>query len=263
MRQPRLIDPERTNRPPPPFSAALRERLATARHVVILTGAGVSAESGVPTFREALTGLWAQYDPEELATCDAFAAHPQRVWDWYARRRALVRRVAPNPAHYAIAELQNRVPQLTLITQNVDGLHQRAGQREILELHGNLLRVKCFANEHPASDWDEAGPMPPRCVQCGSYLRPDVVWFCEELPAKLWERAQVAAKSGDVFFSIGASLQVYPAADLPTMALRSGATVIQINPEPTLLDLDATFSLHGPAGVILPALLTAVWGTPR
>lgn len=240
------------------FPDGLIERLADARHLVVFTGAGVSAESGVPTFRDALTGLWARFRPEDLATPEAFRANPRLVWDWYAWRRELVGRVEPNPAHHAIAALQGLLPRLTLITQNVDGLHQRAGSREVLELHGNLQRVKCFDHQHTATTWDDTAERPPRCSHCGSLLRPDVVWFNEDLPAGAWAQAQQAASQCDLFLAIGTSMLVYPAAALPLTAAQAGATVIQINPQPTDLDGWARFNLRGKAGELLPDLLMAL-----
>lgn len=241
------------------FPGELIELLPGARHVVVFTGAGVSAESGVPTFRDALTGLWAQFRPEDIATPEAFQAEPQRVWDWYAWRRQLIQRVDPNPAHRAIAELQELVPRLTLITQNVDGLHQRAGSRDVLELHGSIHRVKCFDHHHPATDWDDRIERPPRCLLCGSLLRPDVVWFNEELPTRPWTEALDAAARGDVFFAVGTSMLVQPASGLPLAALQAGAQVVQINPQPTDLSDFAQFDLRGKAGEILPGLINSVW----
>lgn len=241
------------------FAVELQETLAGAQHLVVFTGSGVSAESGVPTFRGAQTGLWARFRPEDLATPEAFLADPELVWDWYAWRRQLVQGVEPNPAHRAIAERQDRVPRLTLITQNVDGLHQRAGSRNVVELHGNIHRAKCFENHHPASERDDRSERPPRCTLCGSLLRPDVVWFNEELPARPWAEALDAAVSGDVFIAIGTSMLVQPAAWLPISALEAGAQVIQINPEPTDLSNRAPFDLRGRAGDILPALIRSVW----
>src|SRR5262245_37061047 len=160
------------------LAPGLVDALRNARRVAVLTGAGVSAESGVPTFRDAQTGLWAKYDPRELATPDAFARNPKLVWDWYAARRAMLAKVKPNPAHFAIAELERRVPQFLLATQNVDGLHQRAGSVAMVELHGNIARVKCSREGTLVAQWSEAqADEPPRCPACGAYLRPDVVWF--------------------------------------------------------------------------------------
>ena len=163
-------------------------RLRDARSVAVLTGAGVSAESGVPTFRDALTGMWAKFDPRELATPSAFARNPRRVWDWYASRRAQLCDVAPNPGHFAIARIEAQVPAFLLATQNVDGLHARAGSRKLVELHGNIARVRCSRDGRVHDEWDET-ELPPRCVACGAFLRPDVVWFEEMLPADALARA--------------------------------------------------------------------------
>ena len=231
----------------------LIERLAAARRVAVLTGAGISAESGIPTFRDALSGLWAHYDPQELATPEGFARNPKLVWEWYAERRARIAGVQPNPGHAALAALEKRYEKFTLVTQNIDSLHQRAGSREVVELHGNIARVKCSVEQHVVSDFrqDES---PPRC-RCGAYLRPDVVWFGEMLPAEALARAEEAAEHCEVFFSIGTSAQVYPAAELPLRALSAGATVVEINPERTALTRHARFALQGAAGSVLPQLL--------
>ena len=233
--------------------------LGKARCVTVLTGAGVSAESGVPTFRDAQTGIWAQFRPEELATPEAFAANPERVWKWYAWRRQMVAAAKPNPGHLALVELERKVTQFTLITQNVDGLHQRAGSRNVIELHGNISRVKCSAENIVVTEYDEDGGVPPRCRRCGAFLRPDVVWFGENLPEAALSAAERASEKCDVFFSIGTSAVVYPAAALPHAALDSGAILVEINPQRTPLTADADFFLQGPSGVILPALLKATW----
>lgn len=235
----------------------LIDKLAGARRVAVLTGAGISAESGVPTFREAQTGLWARYDPEDLATPDAFQRDPKLVWNWYAWRRDLVARAAPNPGHDALAELYTRFEEFTLITQNVDGLHQRAGSRDMIELHGNIARIRCSL-EGTLVPVFAAAESPPRCPSCGGLLRPDVVWFGEMLPMDALSQANDAALRCEVFMSIGTSAMVFPAADLPLIALRTGATVIEINPAATALSPRAHFPLHGPSGVILPALLAAL-----
>ena len=241
---------------PPDLVAALRG----ARFVAALTGAGVSAESGVPTFRDAQQGLWAHFDPRELATPAAFARNPKRVWDWYAMRRAMVGNVAPNPAHVALAMLEQRVPEFLLVTQNVDGLHQRAGSRDVVELHGNITRVKCSREGTPVAAWEEPGDeLPPRCGACGAFLRPDVVWFDEMLPAEPLARAQEAARRCDVLLVAGTSAEVYPAAALPEEALRRGALVVEINPNATSLSADADCTLRGAAGIVLPALVAAAW----
>lgn len=235
----------------------LIEALRFARRVTVLTGAGVSAESGVPTFRDAQTGLWAKFNPQELATREAFERNPKMVWEWYAYRRESTARAHPNAGHYALAELEARVGVFTLVTQNIDGLHQRAGSQNILELHGNIHRVKCFKEDVRITRWIDTGEIPPRCPRCNSYLRPDVVWFGEMLPPIELDEAFRAAGACDVFFSIGTSGVVEPAASLPFLALRNGAVVIEVNPDVTPLSDAATFRLAGPAGVVMPDLTKA------
>jgi NAD-dependent deacetylase len=237
--------------------AELIDILGAARSVAVLTGAGISSESGVPTFRDAQTGLWARYRPEELATPEAFARSPKLVWDWYAWRRTLVARSQPNPGHVALAGMAARYASFDLITQNVDSLHQRAGSRNVIELHGNISRIICSRGCGAVTDF-AADETPPPCRQCGAYLRPDVVWFGEMLPAQALAAAIQAARQCDVFFSIGTSALVYPAAELPHMALEAGAAVIEVNPAATPLSAHASFVLQGPAGVVLPALLDAL-----
>lgn len=241
----------------PPDLAAARAALSRARSIAVLTGAGISAESGVPTFRDALTGLWSRFRPEELATPEAFAADPKTVWAWYAARRARVESVQPNAGHHALVEIERaahaRGAAFALVTQNVDGLHQAAGSGKVIELHGSIRRVKCFDHHHPASTWDDH-EVPPRCTQCASLLRPDVVWFGEALPQEALHTAHAASISAQVFVSIGTSTLVEPAASLPFAALQAGASVIEINPAPTPLTPHATWVLAGPAASILPAL---------
>lgn len=241
------------------FDVDLLTALRAARHVAVLTGAGVSAESGVPTFRDAQTGLWAKFRPEDLATPEAFAANPRLVWEWYESRRRTLAGVQPNPGHHAIARLAAEVPKLELFTQNVDGLHALAGSPEVVELHGNIHRNKCFAENVAVGDWVETGEVPPRCPYCGGPLRPDVVWFGELLPPGALSRAEAAAERCDVFFSIGTSAAVYPAAQLPVTALAHGATVVEVNPQPTSLTPMASFSLRGASGLVMPQLLAAAW----
>ena len=242
-----------------PIPPELIDRLCRARRVAVLTGAGISAESGVPTFREAQTGLWARYNPEELATPDAFQRNPKLVWEWYTWRQQRVRQAEPNAGHRALVEMEQRIAEFTLITQNVDGLHRRAGSHQILELHGNLFRAKCFSEDRPVESWPDSEEIPPRCPRCGGLLRPDVVWFGEMLPAATLRAAEHAAATAELFFSIGTSALVYPAADLPFAALTAGAAVVEINPQPTPLSPHVTFSLNGAAGQILPALIAAAW----
>jgi len=226
--------------------------------VCVLTGAGISAESGVPTFRDAQTGLWARYRPEDLATPEAFARDPQRVWEWYEWRRELVRRVEPNAGHRALVELAGKMPRLTLVTQNVDGLHQRAGSTGVIEYHGNILRDRCSAEGTLARRSTLSMTGLPECARCGELLRPDVVWFGEAIPRQALLEADAAAADCDVFLSIGTAAVVYPAAGLPESALRSGARVIEINTEPTALTPLVDIALCGPSGDVLPQLLQAL-----
>ena len=250
------------------FDPDLLNALKHAQHIVILTGAGVSAESGIPTFRDALTGLWKNYSAEQLASAEAFIVNPALVWGWYEWRRGKVLQAQPNPAHSAIARLERIVPKLTLITQNVDDLHERAGSRHVVHLHGSLHHPRCIACEQPyalpvenSDNSNEATRIePPRCPQCGEYIRPGVVWFGEYLPADALKQAEQAAKHCDVLISIGTSGMVRPAANLPYLAKNAGSPVVQINPEHTDLDWSASFNLHDKAGIVLPQLVDAVDG---
>lgn len=233
----------------------LLRRLAGAQRVVALTGAGISAESGVPTFRDAQTGLWARYSAEELATPEAFLERPRLVWDWYAWRRNLVRRAEPNPGHAALVRLQALFPHFTLVTQNVDGLHARAGSHDVVELHGNLETTLCWDEGTVVTDFSDDGQAAPRCPRCGGLLRPGVVWFGESLPKAALERAERAAASCDAFLSIGTSSLVHPAASLPVVAQRRGALLLELNPSPTPLTPLVDAALPGPAGQVLPELV--------
>jgi NAD-dependent deacetylase len=237
----------------------LVQLLRKSQRIVVLTGAGISKESGIPTFREAQTGLWAQYEPTELATPRAFQRNPKLIWEWYQWRRALVSQAKPNPGHTALVQMTQKTPRLTLITQNVDGLHQRAGSKNVVELHGNIMRTKCFNHNHLVEDWLEDDNVPPSCPICGGMLRPDVVWFGENLPPKALEMAIDAAQHADIFFSIGTSGIVEPAASLPHLARKAGAVLIEINPNQTPLTAFADFILTGLAGTILPDLVSQVW----
>ncbi|HSG96561.1 MAG TPA: NAD-dependent deacylase [Woeseiaceae bacterium] len=230
---------------------ALITVLRDARHVCVLTGAGVSAESGVPTFRDAQEGLWARYRPEDLATPDAFLMDPVLVWRWYRWRRDLVAEAKPNPGHLALAQLADLVPRLTLVTQNVDNLHQRAGSKSVIEFHGNIFADRCV-NDGSLQVADE-GSAVPACPDCGGHLRPGVVWFGEAIPEKALNESCAAAADCDVFLSVGTSALVYPAAGLADIARENGASVVEINPEPVMYS--ASFVLAGKSGVILPELL--------
>lgn len=248
--------------------SSLISALRSARHVVVFTGAGVSAESGIPTFRDALTGLWERFDPVELATPEAFRRDPALVWGWYEWRRMRVLQAQPNPAHLAIAELARHVPQLTLITQNVDDLHERAGSEDVIHLHGSLHRPRCFAcAREPAEplstpDEPEGGRRlePPRCSHCGGRLRPGVVWFGESLPVAALNAAFQAAGECDLLLSVGTSGVVYPAAEVPHRARDAGATVVHINPQGEATGSIREHLLALPAGKALPVLLHEAFG---
>ncbi len=202
-----------------------------------------------------MTGLWSQFRPEDLATPEAFAANPKVVWEWYAARREGVARAAPNAGHAALAELERRVPHFALITQNVDGLHARAGSRNVIELHGNLMEDRCFAEGRVLTQAEQRPGIPPRCAHCGAPVRPGVVWFGEALPPGALEEAHAEARGCDIFLSIGTSTVVEPAASLPFVALEAGAAVIEVNPTRTPLSAHATLVLSGAAGEILPRLV--------
>jgi NAD-dependent deacetylase len=233
---------------------AVREWLQQARSVAVLTGAGVSAESGVPTFRGA-NGLWKQHRVESLATPSAFARDPKLVWEWYNWRRSVLADVRPNPGHYALAELEKRIANFTLITQNVDGLHELAGSRNVLRLHGSIWDVRCLDCEREIIDRRIPLPeIPPKC-ECGGLLRPGVVWFGEPLPQRIWQDAETAARSSELFLVIGTSAVVYPAAGLARIAKSSGARVVEINIAETALTEAIDQFLQGPSGELLPQLM--------
>ena len=232
----------------------LRSSLKTAR-CVAFTGAGISAESGVPTFRGA-GGLWRNYSPERLATAEAFSSDPRLVWEWYDWLRGLIHAAQPNPAHLALAEMQRRNPErFTLVTQNMDGLHERAGSQDVVKLHGDIWLLRCTqCGREDRNEQVPMDPLPPLC-RCGGILRPGIVWFGEMLPTEQWERALEAAQKADVFMAIGTSVTVYPAAGLVAVARESGARIAVLNPDPTPADEFAEWVLRGPAGQILPRLL--------
>ena len=239
--------------------AELIDRLTPEARVTVMTGAGTSAESGVPTFRDAQTGLWEKYRPEELATPQAFAKDPKLVWQWYQWRRDLVLSAEPNPGHRAVAGLARLFSQFQLVTQNVDGLHQRAGSNQVVELHGSLMRARCYRKNHAADVWpDDSTSQPPTCDSCGSWMRPDVVWFNESLPPMAIELASESAKNCDVYFSVGTSSVVYPAAAFAEMAKQHGALLVEINLDSTPLTDSADFVLPGPSAKLLPALLRSI-----
>jgi len=240
--------------------------IGASKRLAVLTGAGVSKESGIPTFRDALDGLWARYDPAELASPDAFARNPQLVWDWYAHRRETAESCRPNPAHEALARLENLLPQVVVITQNVDGFHQQAGSSDVIELHGNLHRYKCSRDCQgertpvPVSDYLQytSTRSVPVCPNCGGLARPDIVWFGEMLPPAAIERAFAVAQSCDVMLVIGTSGMVQPAARLPQIAHLQNAVLIDVNPQPDALQSVTDVFLQGRAGDILPKVLAAI-----
>ncbi len=233
-----------------------RAWLREARHIATLTGAGISAESGLPTFR-GKNGLWRNYQPQQLATPQAFGRDPQLVWEWYNWRRSVHSQCKPNPGHWALVELEKRAPQFTLITQNVDKLHEEAGSCNVVHLHGSLWRVRCLQCEkEEANHMVPLEPVPPRCA-CGGMLRPAVVWFGEPLPEYELRKSVETMEQADVVLVVGTSSMVYPAAALPRMALGCGARVIEVNPEPTELTATATLVLQGAAGEILPLLASS------
>ena len=241
----------------PPELLSLLSRLGK---LVALTGAGASQESGLRTFRDAQAGLWAQYRPEELASPEAFARDPKLVWDWYAWRREAIKSVRPNPGHYALVEMEKRISQFTLITQNVDGLHRFAGSKNVLELHGNIQRVRCSECGEFTETWGDDTETVPTCQVCNGLLRPDVVWFGESLPRAELEAAVNASRTAHIYFSIGTSGLVQPAASLAHAARNKGSVIVEINAEPTPLTPKVDFAFHGKSGEILPELVKAVWG---
>jgi NAD-dependent deacetylase len=231
--------------------------LRAARAVTVITGAGISAESGVPTFRGA-DGLWRSFRPEELATPQAFERNPQLVWDWYRWRRTRIGDAAPNKGHDVLARLDSRTPEYMLLTQNVDGLHTRAGSRRLVELHGNIWRARCTSNPAHVFDDTEKGAGLPTCASCGALLRPDVVWFGESLDDNLVNRALGAVHGCEVLILVGTSGVVYPVAGFPMLASRRGAKVVEINIEPTPLSELADAVLRGPSGSVLPEIEAAL-----
>jgi NAD-dependent deacetylase len=247
--------------------SGLIQLLRKSRSVAVLTGAGVSQESGLRTFRDKLDQpgetekpLWTQYRPEDLATPEAFERNPSLVWEFYAMRRLKAGEVQPNPGHLALAEMGRRVANFSLITQNVDGLHQRAGSENVIELHGNITRVRCTNDYGIFTEWEDVPGKVPLCPQCGAKLRPDVVWFGEMLPQAELQAAVEAARACQVFFSIGTSAQVQPAASLPLMAKQAGAVLVEVNPDNTALTPLVDYFLEGKSGEVLPELVRQSWG---
>lgn len=233
------------------------EKLSQAKQIVALTGAGISAESGIPTFRDAQVGLWEKYDPAELASPTGFLNNPKLVWDWYEYRRDIVRKNAPNPAHYALAEMQNFL-NLAVVTQNVDAYHSQAGSKKVLELHGRIMENRCFKEGKLLNDNElDYTSIPPRC-SCGSFARPGVVWFGESLPSDTLAKGFSLARSCDVCLVIGTAGVVQPAASIPVYAKNSKAFLIEVNNQESALTYLMDVFLEGKAGEILPKLMELI-----
>lgn len=239
------------------FSEKLLHKLKDAQNVAVLTGAGVSAESGIPTFRDP-GGIWEKFRPEELANFEAFMSDPDFVWSWYQHRREIMSEVKPNKGHTALVEMENIFANFELITQNIDNLHFRAGSKKITELHGNIERNFCLKCRTFYSEVDLSVKKVLKCEKCGGLIRPDVVWFGEMLPMKELRHAEESAANSDVFFTIGTSAEVYPAAMLPIIAKRAGAYVVEINTKPTAISGELDEILTGKSGEILDELVDEI-----
>ena len=227
--------------------------LKGAKKIVFVTGAGISQESGIPTFR-GKDGLWRKYDAMQLATIDAFYENPKLVWEWYNERRNNIFKSQPNSGHKAIAELENYTDVIVL-TQNIDGLHQKAGSSKVLELHGSIIRIKCSVCNFNAESFSEFSNLPPLC-ECGNILRPDVVWFGEGLPQKVWQEAIIHANTCDMMFIVGTSLVVSPANTLPMYAKNNDSILVEINPDETIMTSDMDLSIRSPSAKVLPELVS-------
>ncbi len=235
--------------------------LAGAHTLAVLTGSGISRESGIATFRDPEEGLWARYDPMDLATQEGYLRNPPLVWQWYEHRFGMVEKAAPNAGHLAIAQLESLLPQVTVITQNIDGLHQAAGSTDVIELHGSIRRYRCLTGKHTGftrADFADQPALPPQCPRCGALLRPEVVWFGELLPPDALQRAFDLAESCDVMLVVGTSGEVQPAASLPFESARHGAMVIDVNPERDNIASIADIYLPGAGGSVLPELVQAI-----
>lgn len=240
----------------PKLDKGLVKKIREARTVSVLTGAGVSAESGIPTFRGA-GGIWDKYDFRVLATHEGFRKDPRLVWEWYQLRQVEIAKARPNPAHMVIADMEKRFSSFSVITQNIDGMHARAGNKKVIELHGNIWRMRCERDGLELVLGAPVSDIPPLC-QCGSILRPDVVWFGEQLPKNEVEEASRVARESELMFVVGTSAVVYPAAALPVITKNSGGAVVEVNLEPTDVSTYADASFFGRAGDILPAIWKAI-----
>lgn len=229
------------------------DKIRDSKKIVFVTGAGISQESGIPTFR-GKDGLWRKYDAMQLATIDAFNENPELVWEWYNERRANIFAAKPNLGHMAIAELEKYVD-VTVLTQNIDGLHQRAGSSKVLELHGSIIKIKCTFCDFKDEVLTEFEKVPPTC-QCGNILRPDVVWFGEALPQDVWQDAMIHSSKCDIMIIAGTSLVVSPANTLPIYAKQNNAFLIEVNPEKTIMSSDMDFSVRNSSAISLPEIVS-------
>lgn len=232
---------------------SLARQIKDAQKIVFVTGAGISQESGIPTFR-GKDGYWRKYDPMQLATIDAFYENPQLVWEWYEDRRKNILAAQPNNGHYAIADLA-KYKDVVVLTQNIDGLHQRAGSKKVYELHGSIIRIKCTACDYKDDITSSFDALPPKC-RCGSILRPDVVWFGEPLPQDVWNEAIRHAQNCDVMVIVGTSLVVSPANHLPVYAKQNGAVLVEVNPERTVMSSEMDLSVRETSANALPKLVS-------
>ncbi|MFZ4538465.1 SIR2 family NAD-dependent protein deacylase [Propionivibrio sp.] len=240
--------------------ANLLTALAKASEVVIFTGAGLSADSGIPTFRDGATGLWANIDPEEVASIEGFRKAPEKVWAWHEAMRALFAKVRPNAGHEGIAALESLLPdaRVTVITQNIDGLHQASGSTRVIEIHGSALRIRCHRHCGFVDPWQAGQSAPRQCPSCGALARPDVVWFGEALDEDVFSLAAEAAFDADIFFTVGTSAIIQPAASLPMAAKEYGALLVEINPHQTPFSEHANYSIRAGASEFFPALRKAL-----
>ena len=231
----------------------ISERIRSSKKIVFVTGAGISQESGIPTFR-GKDGLWRKYDAMQLATIDAFYTNPQLVWEWYNERRTNIFSAQPNAGHKAIADLE-KYAEISVLTQNIDGLHQRAGSSSVFELHGSIIRIKCIGCDYKEETTNEFSLVPPYC-KCGNMLRPDVVWFGEPLPQNTWQQAMIQASLCDIMVIVGTSLVVSPANTLPMYAKQNKAFLIEINPEKTIMTSDMDYSIRSSGAKALPEFVS-------
>ena len=229
------------------------QKLKGSKKIVFVTGAGISQESGIPTFR-GKDGYWRRYDPMKLASIDAFYDDPKLVWEWYDDRRKNILDVKPNEGHFAISQMEE-FKDIVVLTQNIDGLHQRSGSTNVLELHGSIIRIKCTVCDFTDNITENFELLPPKC-KCGSMLRPDVVWFGEPLPQNIWQSAIKEASVCDVMVIVGTSLVVSPANTLPVYAKQNGAILIEVNPEKTVMSNDMTLSIQATSVGVLPKMLS-------